>query len=161
MCIRDRFTPVYVLIGQDWSYCAIAAKWLAGLPFLLPVSGKLNPVMWTLVVEVQFYAVLPLLFISLKKVSPKVCLWVVPLMFLLIPAGFRGLTGWSATFNPDINPHFPAALDAFCLGILVAGLENSGVMKKSWARLGIVGLVLWPLALLATAWIQTCLLYTS
>jgi len=149
------FTPVYTLISQDWSYCAIATKWLAGIPFLLPVSGKLNPVMWTLVVEVQFYAVLPLLFISLKKVSPKVCLWVVPLMFLLIPVGFRILTGWSATFYPDINPHFPAALDAFCLGILVAGLENSGVMKKNWARLGIIGLILWPLALLATAWIQT------
>jgi peptidoglycan/LPS O-acetylase OafA/YrhL len=149
------FTPIYILLNQDWSYCAIAAKWLAGLPFLLPVSGKLNPVMWTLVIEVQFYAVLPLLFFSLKKVPPRVCLWVIPLIFLIIPDGYRFITGLSATFHPDINSHFPSALDVFCLGILVAGLENAGVMKKNWARVGIVGLVLWPLALLATAWLQT------
>jgi len=147
-------TPIYILIGQDWSYCLIATKWLMGFSFLLPVSGKLNPVMWTLVIEVQFYAVLPLIFFSLKKVSPKVCLWGIPLGFLLVPVGFRLLTGLSATLNPDINSHFPSALDAFCLGILVAGLENSGMMKKNWARLGILGLALWVLAVLAIAWMQ-------
>jgi peptidoglycan/LPS O-acetylase OafA/YrhL len=148
-------SPVYILIGQDWSYAAIAAKWLVGLPFVLPVSGRLNPVMWTLVIEVQFYIVLPLLFLSLKAVAPKVCLWLIPLIFFLVPVGCRDLAGWSAAFYPEINPHFPSMLDAFCLGILVAGLENSGMMKKSWAGLGIVGLILWPLALLVTAWIQT------
>jgi peptidoglycan/LPS O-acetylase OafA/YrhL len=148
------FTPVYVLASQNWIYCIIAAKWLVGLPFLLPVSGKLNPVMWTLVVEVQFYAVLPLLFICLKKVTPKVCLWVIPLIFLVLPFCYRVLTGLTVTFYPEINSHFPSALDSFCLGILVAGLENAGVMKKSWARLGIIGVVLWPLALLANAWME-------
>jgi peptidoglycan/LPS O-acetylase OafA/YrhL len=149
------FTPIYIWANQDWSYCTVAGQWLTGLSFLLPVNGKLNPVMWTLVIEVQFYAVLPLLFISLKKVSAKLCLWVVPLIFLLVPFSFRLITGQSATFYPDINPHFPSTLDVFCLGVLVAGLENAGMMKKSWARMGIVGLVLWPLALLATAWFQT------
>jgi peptidoglycan/LPS O-acetylase OafA/YrhL len=147
------FTPLYILINQDWSYCAIAAKWLVGLPFVLPVSGKLNPVMWTLVIEVQFYTMLPLLFFSLKQVSPKASLWIITLIFLLVPVTVRAITGWSATFYPDINPHFPAALDCFGLGIMVAGLENAGLLKKSWARLGIVGLVLWPLVLLALAWI--------
>jgi peptidoglycan/LPS O-acetylase OafA/YrhL len=61
----------------------------------------------------------------------------------------------SATFYPDINPHFPSALDAFCVGILLAGLENSGKMKKNWARLGILGPILWILALLAIAWMFT------
>jgi peptidoglycan/LPS O-acetylase OafA/YrhL len=145
-------TPFYILIGQDWSYCGLAAKWLTGIPFLLPVSGKLNPVMWTLVVEVQFYAVLPLLFMSLKRFSSIVCLWGIPLMFLLIPVGFRLLTGLSATFYPDINSHFPSALDAFCVGILLAGLENCGMMGKNWARLGTFGPVLWIVALLAYAW---------
>ncbi|MEJ0088402.1 MAG: acyltransferase [Limisphaerales bacterium] len=149
------FTPIYVFANQDWSYCAVAAQWLVGIPFLLPVSGKLNPVTWTLVIEVQFYIVLALIFLSLKKISPRVCLWIIPLLFFLVPVGFRALTGLSATFYPDINPHFPSALDAFCLGILVAGLENAGVMQKSWARLGVIGLILWPLALLGVAWLQT------
>ena len=149
------FTPIYALVNQDWSYCTVAAQWLAGLPFLLPVSGKLNPVTWTLVIEVQFYAVLPLVFLGLKRVSPRVCLWLIPLLFLVIPAGYRLLTGLSATFHPDINPHLPSALDVFGLGILVAGLENAGVMKKNWARLGIIGIFLWPLALLAIAWLKT------
>lgn len=149
------FTPIYALVNQDGSYFAVAAQWLAGLPFLLPVSGKLNPVTWTLVIEVQFYAALPLVFLGLKRVSPRVCLWLIPLLFLVIPAGYRLITGLSATFHPDINPHFPSVLDVFCLGILVAGLENAGVMKKSWARLGLIGIVLWPLALLSIAWLQT------
>jgi len=148
------FTPIYIFFSQDWSYCAIAVRWLAGLPFLLPVSGKLNPVMWTLVIEVQFYTVLPLLFVSLKRVSPKTCLWIMTLMFLLVPVSVRAITGCSATFHPYINSYFPSALDSFGFGILVAGLENMKVLKKSWARLGVMGFVLWPLVLLAFAWMN-------
>ena len=55
-------TPLYVWFDSDWSYLAIALKWLGGWAFVVPVSGKLNPVMWTLVIEVQFYLTLPLLF---------------------------------------------------------------------------------------------------
>jgi peptidoglycan/LPS O-acetylase OafA/YrhL len=149
------FTPVYALINKDWSYFTVAAQWLVGLPFLLPVSGELNPVTWTLVIEVQFYVVLALVFLCLKKISPRVCLWIIPLLFFLIPFGYRVITGLSATFHPDINTHFPSALDVFCLGILVAGLENAGIMQKNWARLGIIGLVLWPLALLTLGWVHT------
>ncbi len=147
-------TPVYSLTHHDWSYGPIAAQWLAGIPFVWPVDGRLNPVMWTLVIEVQFYLTVPLLFLSLKKVSARVCLWVIPLAFLLVPVAFRLLTGLSATFYPDINSHYPSALDAFCLGVLVAGLENAGWIKKHWARLGLVGLLLWPLALLTHGWLQ-------
>jgi peptidoglycan/LPS O-acetylase OafA/YrhL len=152
------FTPIYIALNHDWSYCAIATQWVAGIPFLLPVSGKFNPVMWTLVIEVQFYILLPFIFISLKRISPKICLWIITLLFLLVPFSVRIITGWSATYYPDINPHFPSALDSFALGILVAGLDNSvksGALKKSWAHLGIVGLALWPSAMLVSAWVYT------
>ncbi len=62
--------------------------------------------MWSLVVEVQFYIVLPLLFISLKRVPPKICLWVITLVFLLIPFSARVITGHAVTIEPDINVHF-------------------------------------------------------
>lgn len=143
-------TPVYIFLNADWSYAPIATRWLAGLPFLLPVAGKLNPVMWSLVVEVQFYIVLPLLFISLKRVPPKICLWVITLIFLLIPLSVRLITG-PKTLYPDINVHFPSELDSFCLGIFIAGLENLGVLKKTWTRFAIAGIILWGLIFLVSA----------
>jgi peptidoglycan/LPS O-acetylase OafA/YrhL len=148
-------TPVYVFLNHDWSFLPIAAKWLVGIPFFLPVSGKLNPVMWTLVLEVQFYIVLPLVFVMLKKVPARACLWIVPLIFFLVPVTYRAGTGLNASFYPDINPHFPSALDAFCLGILVAGLDTHGPLGKKWALLGMAGLFLWPVTLLLIAWTRT------
>jgi peptidoglycan/LPS O-acetylase OafA/YrhL len=149
------FTPFYILFKNDWSYLPLAARWLAGIPFLLPVNGKLNPVMWTLVIEVQFYALLPLLFLALRRVSPRTCLWVVTLLFLLVPISVQVMAGWHPTFYPKINSYFPSGLDSFCLGVLLAGLENMGVVKKGWAKLGMLGLGLWPLASLGMAWVIT------
>jgi peptidoglycan/LPS O-acetylase OafA/YrhL len=147
-------TPYYILRFGDWSYLSIAAQWLAGLPALMPVNGKFNPAMWTLVVEVQFYAVLPLFFLSLRRVSPKTCLWLATLVFLLVPVAVRDTTGLSVVFYPDINSHFPSALDSFYLGILMAGLENLGCLKKASAGWAVVGVVLWPLALLFASWLS-------
>lgn len=145
-------TPLYMFLDPDGSYLPIAARWLAGFPFLWPVSGKLNPVMWTLVIEAQFYMVLPLVFFLARRVPPRASVWVIPLIFLVVPVAFRAWTGLSATFQPVINSHFPSALDAFCLGILVAGLENQGALESRWAVLGMAGVFLWPLALLLSAW---------
>ena len=35
-----------------------------------PVDGVLNPVMWSLVVEIQFYTIIPLIFVAFKKTLP-------------------------------------------------------------------------------------------
>ncbi len=147
-------TPLYVLARHDWSCFLIGAQWLVGLPFLFPVSDKCNVVMWSLVIEVHFYIVLPLLFICVKKIPAKFCLWALPLIFLVVPVGYRCITGLSHTIHPIINAHFPSALDAFALGVLIAGLETSKVMKITWAKLGLLGLVLLPLALLGSAWLH-------
>lgn len=149
------FTPAYILLTKDWSYLSAGLKWIAGIPFVLPVSGKFNPVMWTLIVEVQFYALLPLLFFCFKKVPTIVTLWVFSILFLVVPACFRALTGLSVTLRPEIDVHFPSALDGFGLGVLIAGLESAGLRKGSWAKFGYVGLILWPVALLLTAWLRT------
>ena len=147
-------TPVFIFQNNDWSYVAIAGQWLSGLPFFSPVSGKLNPVMWTLVIEVQFYIVLPLLFVCFERVPTKVCLWLLTALFLLVPIFMRLLTGVTATFHPDINSHFPSALDSFGAGIFIAGLDNLGVLKKNWARLGVLGVILWTLSMFIFAWLR-------
>src|SRR3569833_2118837 len=53
------FVPVYICLLSDWSYLKLGVQWLTGWAFFFPVSGKLNPVMWTLVIEVHFYITLP------------------------------------------------------------------------------------------------------
>jgi peptidoglycan/LPS O-acetylase OafA/YrhL len=131
-----------------------AIHWLTGLSFILPVSGKLNPVMWTLVVEVQFYIVLPLVFLAFKRVSPKTCLWLISGLFLVVPISAQAIIGHSAAFRPDINSYFPTALCNFSFGILIAGLDNLGMLKKKWALLGDAGLALFPIALLAMGWLD-------
>jgi peptidoglycan/LPS O-acetylase OafA/YrhL len=149
------FTPVYILTRGDWSsFISIAVRWLTGIAFIVPVSGKFNPVMWTLVIEVQFYLVLPLLFLALKRVPAKPCLAIVTLIFLVVPTVIRLAIRKTPAISPDINVYFPSALDVFCLGILVAGLENLGLIKKSWVRWGVAGVVLWPLTLLTAAWLN-------
>jgi len=48
-------TPCWILWHGEWAlYLKTAAQWLTGLAFVVPVTGKFNPVMWSLVVEVHF-----------------------------------------------------------------------------------------------------------
>ena len=120
--------PIYLVRSSDSSFIYTAAQWLVGWPLLRPVSGRLNPVMWSLVVELHFYALLPLLFLGLKKLSAKTCLWLVSLALLLVPTGFRWWNlskGVQLTLHPEINVHFPAMLDAFFFGVLLAGFNLS------------------------------------
>ena len=150
------FTPIYIYRLHDWSFLNTASQWLIGWPLILPVSGKLNPVMWSLIVEVQFYMLLPLIFMALRRVAFKTCLWIVSLVFFLVPALTRWLCYDGATLNlyPVIEVHFPSLLDSFVFGILLAGLESrGGILTKGWAKLGDVGWMLLILAIIAKAWL--------
>ena len=147
------FTPIYIYRSGDWEILSIALRWLTGLPLLGPVSGKVNPVMWSLVVEVHFYLLMPLIFLCLKRISAKASLVIVFLLFALVPLATRWLLydGWGLDLNPFINVHFPSMMDAFALGLLMAGLECAGALKKEWARLGDIGFLLLIGALTAKA----------
>ena len=148
-------TPVYFFRSGDYEFFPIAARWLAGLPLVSQVSCKLNPVMWSLVVEVQFYVALPVIFLCLKKMTPKSTLCIVPAILLVCGKGsdfLYAVNGIKNTLEPTINLHFPSGLDAFTFGVLLAGLESHwGGLPKSWAKLGNVGLVLLVLSLAATS----------
>src|SRR6266571_1503574 len=87
-------TPVYIFWkGHTTVFVRTALQWLAGLAFLMPVNGKLNPAMWSLVVEVHFYLVLPLLFVLTKRFSARTCLWLISLSLLIVPCSIRIATG--------------------------------------------------------------------
>lgn len=149
------FTPIYVWHHHHPALWTTALEWLTGVAWFVPVDGTLNPAMWSLVVEVHFYLTLPLLFLALKRASPKATLWTIFGGLLIGPTAFRwwlASRGIEFSIHPYINVHFPSLLDAFAFGVLVAGMENYGLLKKSWARLGHVGLATYFVALPVFGW---------
>lgn len=138
-------TPLCVFFTGDHGYYGDAMKYLAGIPLIQPVSGKLNPVMWSLIVEVQFYLIVPLIFFCLSKTSTKVTLWMVFLIFAVIPLAFKihnHLHRLEFELHPVIQLRFPEKLDAFAPGILMAGLVSSEGISRRWAFLGNWGALL-------------------
>ena len=138
------FTPIYIFRSGDWSYIKPAIEWISGVAFFLPVSGKLNPVVWSLAVEVQFYIVIPFVFILLKRVSTNASLWIITSVLLILPNLFRWYVyeGHGPAFHPMINTHFPVGLDQFAFGILLAGMVSLKLIPKSFYRLGVLGFLL-------------------
>jgi len=82
--------PCYLWIYSDaWTYLKTALDWLTGIAWLIPAPGKFNPVVWSLIVEVFFHILLPLVFLVLRSVPYRTNLWAIFLGFLIIPLGAR------------------------------------------------------------------------
>jgi hypothetical protein len=150
-------TPIYFFRTEDSSFFLTMLKWLTGLPLIFPPNGDLNPVMWSLIVEVHFYMILPAFFLFFKKARFKYCLALIPSILLFVPLCFRIATGFYAptlTLSPNIDVHFPALLDSFALGIFVAGLHTAGWLSPGWARLGSAGFFLLGLCFIGQSCFQ-------
>lgn len=151
-------TPIYLATNKENApdYLVAAGQWLVGWSWIRPVSGRLNPAMWSLIVEVHFYVVLPLLFIFLRRLSATACLWAIFSLLLVVPTGARWWNlshGIQFDIHPRILVHFPSLLDAFAFGVLMAGLENLQIMRRSWAKLGDAGCALLLLSMLTMTWL--------
>jgi len=148
-------TPVYILWQDNASlYLQAAVKWLIGLAFVIPVTGKFNPVMWSLVVEVHFYLLLPLLFLFTKPLSARTCLWLIPLLLFCIPFSIHLATGMSPTFNPNISDPLFTGLSSFTFGVALAGFDNLKYWHKGWSWIANAGWGLLLLGLTGTAWVR-------
>ncbi len=146
-------TPCFILWkGHAPLFLRAAAQWLTGLAFLWPVSGQLNPVMWSLVVEIHFYLVLPLLFLLTKPMSAKTCLWVISLFLFAVPTLIQFTTGLGPSFSPEISDPFCTGLGSFCLGVCLAGVDNLKLWNRRWGRLGEAGWFIALAGLLGMAW---------
>jgi peptidoglycan/LPS O-acetylase OafA/YrhL len=142
--------PFYIWQTGDASYLTVALEWLVGWPLVSPIKGEVNPVMWSLAIEVQFYIVLPLVMLACRRLSPRTCLWLVPTLFFAAGLGRRCLqaAGWIASypFPAVIDSRFPAGLDYFAFGILVSGLHAAGKITRReapWAWLGVAAYSSW------------------
>ena len=151
-------TPVYLYLkGDAAAYLTVAGQWLVGWPILHPVSSRINPATWSLIVEIHFYLLIPFLFLATKRFSARQCLVVFALVLGVVPMAFRWWNlahGVTFTLHPEIQVHFPSLLDAFAFGVLAGGLESLGLVRKTWARLGDLGVLLLAGAMLAAAWLR-------
>ncbi len=147
-------TPCFIIwLGQAPLFLFTAAQWLTGLAFLMPVSGKFNPVMWSLVVEIHFYLVLPLLFLLTKPLSAKTCLWVISIFLFAVPNVVQCVAG-GTTFYPEINDSFFTGLSLFCFGVALAGVDNLKLWNPRWSRGADVGWLLMLAGLAGLAWVR-------
>jgi peptidoglycan/LPS O-acetylase OafA/YrhL len=146
-------TPCYILwLGDAAGFIHTGIRWLTGLAFLLPVSGKFNPVMWSLVVEIHFYLILPLLFLLTKPLPAKTCVWVISLFLFGVPVLIQTTTGLAPTFTPEINDPFCTGLSSFCFGVAVAGIDHLKWWNKSWSTIGDAGWCVVLVGLGGRAW---------
>ncbi len=138
--------PCYVwLYGDAWDYTAIALKWLSGVAWLIPVSGMFNPVMWSMIVEVHFYILLPLLFLLLRKVNDQTSIWLIFGSLLLVPLVAKFIyaaNGVEFALHPMIRVNFPVKMDSFAAGVLIAGMYQQGLLNARVALLGPLGIIL-------------------
>ena len=122
------------------------------LPNLLQHYPALNPVSWSLFVEVHFYLLLPLLFLGWKRLFPKKAEVLTIATFALVPVCFR-LSVWN---TPVANVaerffllcRFPGTMDYFAWGMLFCFFfrhhrKRVGFEELS-KRLGFAGLLLLP-----------------
>ncbi len=88
--------------------------------------ADINGVYWSLMIEMHFYVVLPLLFFGLKRVS-RYPDWLTFFVFLLIPPVVRFFSHFPFYASLEIRlvyeNLFPRALDNFALGILFSIIQ--------------------------------------
>ena len=138
-------TPVYVYMSHDPSLFIPAVEWLFGIPVFVPVDGRLNSVMWSLIVEVQFYILLPIVMLLFRNISMRKSIWIIPLVFALVGVCSRYiflLCGDHLSFTPRMNIPLFSDMDFFTMGVFFAGLYSMGFITKPWAKIGNVGLLI-------------------
>ena len=142
-------TPLFIWSEGDAPvFIRTAIEWLTGVAFLMPVSGKLNPVMWSLVVEIHFYLVLPMLFLLTRRLSAKTCLWAISAFLFVVPVSIQAITGKYPVLYPEIKDPFCTGLSCFCFGVAVAGIDALKLWNKGWSKIAVAG---WPVMVIGLA----------
>jgi len=140
------FSTYYCFVDHDFAQIKYGLLWLAGIPDFISVPGAFgfNPVFWSLWVEVEFYVLLPVLFLIFRKTSYwKTCVAMF-LLFLIVPFLTRHWGGTQQIGWLFHNARFPNGLTNFSWGLLFACLytvvpQASG-HRKRLALIGYLGI---------------------
>ncbi len=138
--------PIYIYKHGDYDlYIKTGILWLSGIAWFIPVSGKVNPVLWSLIAEVHFYITIPILFFIYRKTSYKKCLLIISFILFFLPI----FTKWiyssyniELSLNPYIRVPYSVKFDAFSFGVLMAGLSIRFQFKEWLAKFGAIGLMM-------------------
>ena len=100
-----------------------AAAYLLTLPNFTSGWDGINPVYWSLMVEMHFYIIFPIMFFLIRKFSTRPELWCA-LILLAVPTSIRLLHHLPLDTHKEMwfcnAQMFPRALDNFTFGILFA-----------------------------------------
>jgi len=115
--------------SQFWDISTLVAANLVTLPNLLPRFNAINPVSWSLFVELHFYLVFPLVYLGLKKVTPRFGEILTIGVFVFVPL----LCRWAAWNSPVesigerffLISRFPCAMDYFAWGMVFCYLQRN------------------------------------
>jgi peptidoglycan/LPS O-acetylase OafA/YrhL len=142
------------------NYLKSGLVWASGLGNFVVTYPKFNEYYWSLIVEGQFYLVLPLLMWLLRGVPAHRLSLVLFLVLLLVPLLSRYLVWPHGIYVSDgedrefqlLLKRFPSCLDYFGWGILMAGIyvQLSPNLKnlRALAQLGYVGCIMLAIVLL-------------
>jgi peptidoglycan/LPS O-acetylase OafA/YrhL len=144
------FGLYYYLRFSNPAYIVAGLGWALGVSNFFPQHILFNSSYWSLLVEGQFYILLPILFLvtrGLKVRSTTVCLF---LILFVIPLLFRQFTWPKHAVDKDpiifAVTRFPGALDFFAWGVLFAGsfvpLFQTGQDFRAFSVFGYAGIVL-------------------
>jgi peptidoglycan/LPS O-acetylase OafA/YrhL len=120
------FASYYLIRFFDPAYLRVALGYALFSPNILPSGPLFNSSYWSLIVETQFYILLPLLFFLARGVRTRTTTLGMFALIWLIPVIARQLT-WP---GDDATPEqwateltrFPCYLDSFAWGVLFAGM---------------------------------------
>lgn len=127
--------------------------WAAGIPNLVQENHDLNASYWSLIVEAQFYVMLPLLFAVFRSLPYRRLGLGIFFVLLVVPWVARYLAWRDGMGLAEIDfrmARFPCKLDFFAWGVLFAWLF-SGNLLAGWPRQRVANLGFLGLGLLGAA----------
>ena len=145
------FAAFFAWEGNDLGYWKSGLVWASGLGNFMLTQPSFNEYYWSLLVETQFYVVLPLLIWALRGLKLEQLTVALFLILFFVPLIARCLTwpaGVSAYPGADreiamLLKRFPTQLDYFAWGVLLAGMFTrlKPVLEKlrALSALGYVG----------------------
>jgi peptidoglycan/LPS O-acetylase OafA/YrhL len=151
------FTVFHQATANNPAVISAGCLWAVGIPnFVFNFDAFVfNTVYWSLMLEVQFYLVLPAVFWLCRPLKFHATSLVIFLSFLIIPLLARLLT-----YDPHaehmkqwfLANRFPGGLDSFLLGLLFAYgfviVRAKQLLFKNWGRIGYLGIGMLALTML-------------
>jgi peptidoglycan/LPS O-acetylase OafA/YrhL len=154
------FVPGYLILTHNSAYWRAAFLYSTGLNNFVFDPLVFNPAYWSLIVEVQFYLVLPVLFGLMKSTNNRIALAVIVGLLFIVPLCFRWIM-----LMPQLDRHsfffrarmFPNQLDYFAWGVVFAWFyvkrQATGHPRRALHRLSYVGIAVMLVTLAIGAWV--------